>query len=483
MRKFYIVFLFVVLSGCETDSPYVDPGKGEKEMADAKYEQIRMNRVSKEVLKFINLQETSKSVEDSTNIFRRINFEVPVNVWKYDQNSTSYTFALNSVHRKSLPMNYYFENLVVIEHKKKKNAFIVRYTPDHSWLTESSDFRDYTGNIKYLTIDGEEEASFDKGVGISLVKKSSKSHTKSSCDMILEETGTVCTDGGSINGEGSLADYRCTTSYRFTVSCTTSGGGTSGGAPTAGPSTGGGGSRGGTSDGELDDFRNSDGTIPALPRENIIYTYELAGCLKGILDSLQGHRHGVGEIVGIFSDSNDGNYNWPLKTDVLDSGPLGQPTAETDISLSAVTSVTTTFDISSWPNGTDLSWARTILHESVHAYVVAATYNSIGDNAERQRLLGPNWATSTLYRGHEYIATDYLISMADILQEYGNLKGYTMERQFYEDLAWGGLFETPEFKSKPEEEKTRIKNICLVELTGRDKDGNSREQKGTNAGC
>lgn len=73
--------------------------------------------------------------------------------------------------------------------------------------------------------------------------------------------------------------------------------------------------------------------------------------------------------------------------------------------------------------------------------------------------------------------------MADILQEYGQLKGYTMDRQFYEDLGWGELQGTNAFNSLSTTVKNRILDVSAIELTGKDRYGNNKTQKGSDAGC
>ncbi len=58
-----------------------------------------------------------------------------------------------------------------------------------------------------------------------------------------------------------------------------------------------------------------------------------------------------------------------------------------------------------------------------------------------------------------------------------------MNRQFYEDLAWGGLQGTNAFNQKVFFQRTRILNVIAIELTGKDINGNIKTKKGQNAGC
>ena len=65
----------------------------------------------------------------------------------------------------------------------------------------------------------------------------------------------------------------------------------------------------------------------------------------------------------------------------------------------------------------------------------------------------------------------------------GQSKGYSFNSQFYEDLAWGGLQNTNAFGNFSTSEKNRILNTIAVELTGKDTNGNTQTQNGTDAGC
>ena len=185
------------------------------------------------------------------------------------------------------------------------------------------------------------------------------------------------------------------------------------------------------------------------------------------------------DVIVQFAENDQHNFNWTVQ-----SGSLNGQTAVTSTNYNTTSnSATSTFDSQRFPRGTDLSWARTILHESSHAFVVSVSKSSNLTSAERQQLLGPNWTVAYFNQGHHYIAENYVTAIADVLQEYGEFKGYTMGRQFYEDLSWGGLQDTNAFNNLSTTEKNRILDTVAVELTGRDRYGYNRAQKGTDAGC
>ncbi|HLR77226.1 MAG TPA: hypothetical protein VK106_06160 [Balneolaceae bacterium] len=213
---------------------------------------------------------------------------------------------------------------------------------------------------------------------------------------------------------------------------------------------------------------------------------ELNPCMTDELHGLMNNdfEKGVGEIIKNFADDqlnrdpNFENWNWKVKDGDLD--PNTNAVTSTDYNNNTNT-VTTTFDSGKFENATNLSVVRTILHEAVHAYIVTIQYNT-STIEERKDLLGSNWFSAFVDPGHNYIATVFVNDIADALQTYGNSQGYNLSRQFYKDLAWGGLFRTSEFQSKSAAEKQRVKDVVLTELTGRDSNGNYQSQKGGDAG-
>lgn len=218
-----------------------------------------------------------------------------------------------------------------------------------------------------------------------------------------------------------------------------------------------------------------------------------------ILNDLKGLTNGsVASIIQKFSGSIPG-YNWQLVNTSLPNNE----NAGTATKINSQGYITTQFDAAKFGNSTDLSVARTILHESVHAYVVAVTYNTLTDPVKRQQLLGPDWLTVAINYGHDYMASNYISPLASALEEYGNnFLGYNLPTQFYQDLAWGGLMdrakldssgnvvkdsqgntvyeEMPVFKSliPNVNDRNRVRNVVNIELGAT---GNA--QSGRNSGC
>lgn len=104
--------------------------------------------------------------------------------------------------------------------------------------------------------------------------------------------------------------------------------------------------------------------------DDAINDSQLTPCLQKILDDLKKTSASPGNMIVNFTNDpwNSTRFNWTVKSGTIkeDQSITGQTLA----SYNLATCVTTTFDSDAWPNATDLSWARTMLHESIHAYLV-----------------------------------------------------------------------------------------------------------------
>jgi hypothetical protein len=217
---------------------------------------------------------------------------------------------------------------------------------------------------------------------------------------------------------------------------------------------------------------------PFLSRIN---STKLKPCMQSILDSIKNLSNGsVAGIIQKFSGNSPG-YNWVLK----DGRLLPGKNAATPDRYKNGT-VTTVFDSEKFIRSTDLSIAKTILHESVHAYLVAlyrednalatATYP---DYVEKYAM---DKANNNLLQ-HNVIVDNFVTDIGIALKEYGKMNGYDFSDQFYNDLAWGGLENTPSFNSKSASEKQRILDAIAIEQFGVDNNGMPQNQKGKDGGC
>ncbi|PZD79087.1 hypothetical protein [Mesonia sp. K7] len=116
-----------------------------------------------------------------------------------------------------------------------------------------------------------------------------------------------------------------------------------------------------------------------------------------------------------------------------------------------------TFNENYLQNGTDLSIARTMIHESIHALLLYGVLNGLfsvngqtdPDYTELMDafLLYMHNSSSSHYSGeqHEIIA-DLNDDITLTLENYGNMNGYNLNSNYYKTLSWGGLLETDAFK-------------------------------------
>lgn len=156
--------------------------------------------------------------------------------------------------------------------------------------------------------------------------------------------------------------------------------------------------------------------------------------MKTILADLKTIPNGVGQIVGKFAGNTPG-FNWEVK-----DGNTGTANAQTSTAYN--NGVTTTLSNTNLNNATDLSIARTILHEAVHAYFVTVQNLNL-TVAERSQLMGDNWFALVPKlvpnQGHALFASNFVNDISGALYEYAKKKDINVSLQYCKDLAWGGL--------------------------------------------
>lgn len=459
---------------------------------------------------------SSYQIEGSTNgrvlsfDFGDVDFTTALKATNEIDTAIRYSLLLNETD------NYSFENVIFKEKDGETNVYILRYEPDVNWLV-SNDFefiessytgllivRDYYNNIVA-------EVEFREGYGRltdnSPLSDGGRYHPP--CEDDNSDGGSGSGGGGTGEGGGDTGGGG--TGWGGTGAGTGDGGGSGG-------SSGGdsGGSSGGTScswgtskatgglwidcgegllffmraagcdgPGDLDGEEN--GPIGILvDKKSLMTEYwenskiddsQLKPCMQNIMTDLKSLTQGVGQTIAKFAGNTPG-FNWETKDGSLD-GQTGTTSVNYNITTGTVTS---TFDSQAWLNATELSWARTILHESIHANVVSVYYTTFSIT-QRATLLGPDWISALTNGGHDFIANNYLKLIADALEEYGQNKGYYLNRTFYDDMSWAGLQGTPAFNSLSSADKSRILNTIVTELVGKNINGIRSTQKGTSAGC
>ncbi|WP_157812221.1 hypothetical protein [Polaribacter sp. ALD11] len=152
-----------------------------------------------------------------------------------------------------------------------------------------------------------------------------------------------------------------------------------------------------------------------------------------------------GHIMDVFNNSS--KYHLNFKVGSLQPNNLGQEkNAETKFNLS-----TKAFDItlnSSYvSNATDLSIARTVIHESLHAYISLIYHTQVFSDLRKSldRLLSQNGNNPNTAE-HKLMVKNFISSIANSLESWNN---YSLtDNNYYTYLSWsGGMINTPAFNA------------------------------------
>ena len=195
-------------------------------------------------------------------------------------------------------------------------------------------------------------------------------------------------------------------------------------------------------------------------------------CLKDVLDTIKKIKEGkIAEIIQQFSGEVP---NWRL---TLKEGYAGGNNAQTDPFFTNG-SISITFDYTKIGRGTDLAVARTMMHESVHAYLVAyfindpttaqKDYTQLFEDYITKKY--PTWGDAQ----HEEMGRSFVDQIALALKQFGQKRGYNIDDQIYHDLAWGGLYNdysgVAAFNKLTPFEKERIRNRNAAENSNTTRD-------------
>ncbi len=142
--------------------------------------------------------------------------------------------------------------------------------------------------------------------------------------------------------------------------------------------------------------------------------------------------------------------------------------------------ITTTLSDSYLSSATELSIARTMIHELVHGYLLyAGTMDQDFAGGLKEFAIENGYTFTHENNFHHEVMRQYVTGMANALyfwdKEFGT--GGNLGSQYYKDLAFGGLFtldENGNFKTMtdafkalvPESERNRVKNVIIAEMKG-----------------
>ncbi len=229
---------------------------------------------------------------------------------------------------------------------------------------------------------------------------------------------------------------------------------------------------------------------------NRIDDSDLNCCMKSIVADIKKLSNGsVAGIIQKFASGTPG-YNWKMKDARLSLHKNG----ETHLAYKRATgTVTTLFDSRKLRDASDLCIAAIILHESVHAYLVAYFENEGrfpdgGAFAKTYpalfKIYAHDWRNINIHQ-HTQMVQSFIADIANALQEFGRKRGYNLPGQYYQDMVWGGLTSDSDYQPTilflqlvPDSaDRERILNRLSSEQSGYDLNGWPAQQSGTIGGC
>lgn len=238
------------------------------------------------------------------------------------------------------------------------------------------------------------------------------------------------------------------------------------------------------SGGDGDPYVNSDLLISEFNEEKIVVSSDLPDCMGNILKSIQGITGTtIADMIQKFSGNVPG-YDlviMPTVTDLTISGYVdkdlyddsGQLIIWMNINPDAVS------------NATDVAIATTLMHESIHAYLIAFYNNDPAAATQTYPELFDRYSEKKVFYNniqHEFFATAFIADMALSLQKF-TLKhnGFTYDSDFYNDMAWKGLTGTKAFMKLSDTKRKRI--IDRIKAEQYKVENNGTVQRGQPAGC
>jgi hypothetical protein len=213
-------------------------------------------------------------------------------------------------------------------------------------------------------------------------------------------------------------------------------------------------------------------TPPSVPAPLVLQIdmRGLSNCHKEILQGLiGGTQHELRRIFEKFNGNQPVPLSYNVKFQYGTCAGFPDATACNGSRLSnGFAQITINKDVNI--RATDLSLARTIMHEMLHSYLLFE--ENYPSDCDLNCLIGKyiyNYGGENLNPGHHalFVETKFLADIASELKNYAALVGYyvnAMGEQFFKDMAWGGLHETNVFKSLPITDQTRIYQRIRAEL-------------------
>lgn len=169
-------------------------------------------------------------------------------------------------------------------------------------------------------------------------------------------------------------------------------------------------------------------------------------------------------FMNIFAGSNTHNVTYNLSSALSGNGLTSTNGIPVNVNGQSVYNFNISLRTSYVQTATDLSIARTVIHENLHAILLYFNYTNVisvnsGDATYEQllthyidKLISMGYQPSTPITpnntNHHAIMADIVGEISTALKAYGVSKGYNLPNSFYDSMAWGGLMNTSEFQTK-----------------------------------
>lgn len=215
--------------------------------------------------------------------------------------------------------------------------------------------------------------------------------------------------------------------------------------------------------------------------DSIIIDYTVRPCTEAVLNQIRGLDSGtIAKIIKNLSGSLPG-FDWEIREVSQLYGSHANANAQTDYSPgSPINHSITYLNQAKLHSATNISLARTIIHESVHAFMYDYFYNAPNiSTATRDSILGLSYGKILKqFIKHKYNVTDDNIfhrlmvinfkndikNALKTLCPIMNINPSDLE-EYCNDLAWGGLESTDAFSDLSVSEQQRVINRLNAELT------------------
>ncbi|WP_026934297.1 hypothetical protein [Christiangramia echinicola] len=154
------------------------------------------------------------------------------------------------------------------------------------------------------------------------------------------------------------------------------------------------------------------------------------------------------DIMNLFNKSDKLNYDLNEDSTLINSNAKTDSSA-TYNSITESWDVSTSFNPNYFDDATDLSMARTMIHESVHAYLVYTMKGEPTGNmieALMAYIKDNNLPHTVNNNLHHNFMSQFVNAMAYQLQQWDaeHGTGGTLGWQYYQDMAWGGMTKDPD---------------------------------------